>query len=161
MALGLTSRWWSMRVRAQAPRKKLAVCRPPGQHRRHRRRHRYQHGHLHLRAVWRIIPHQRPALRLHRAKVPRCSGSSLLQGAFLLTQAGAVPVDGSDRACDDLNLYAYVGNNPVNFTDLSGLIGPVGAALGAATNIGLQLVESRGVVGEIKVGEVVIAGATG
>ncbi len=36
---------------------------------------------------------------------------------------------------DDLNLYAYVGNNPINFSDPSGLWGTVGAGWGGVAGI--------------------------
>ncbi len=48
------------------------------------------------------------------------------------------PVDTEDQ----VNLYAYVGNNPVNRTDPSGKFGLVGAVANVAFGVGIAALES-------------------
>lgn len=64
----------------------------------------------------------------------------------------------------DVNLYAYVRNNPVNLVDPSGELALAGALVGAGIDLAVQLVRNGGNVADINltsVGASAIAGATG
>ncbi len=45
---------------------------------------------------------------------------AIFQGAHLLAEAGPAPPDDPIGVEGGINLYAYVGNDPVNFTDSLG-----------------------------------------
>ncbi|HKU17422.1 MAG TPA: RHS repeat-associated core domain-containing protein, partial [Steroidobacteraceae bacterium] len=60
---------------------------------------------------------------------------------------------------DDVSLYAYVGNDPLNKTDPKGEFGVVGFVIGAAIEIGMQTVIDGKSFSEIDFGDVLVAGA--
>jgi RHS repeat-associated protein len=64
----------------------------------------------------------------------------------------------------DVNLYAYVLNDPVTFVDPSGRLALLGALVGGGIDLGAQLVRNGGSVANINVTSVAasaVAGATG
>ncbi len=60
-----------------------------------------------------------------------------------------------------LNLYAYVGGNPVNVIDPSGEIGIIGAVFGAAFELGVQMATNGWDVGKVDWVDVGMMGAVG
>ncbi|MHA6287167.1 RHS repeat-associated core domain-containing protein [Maricaulis sp. CAU 1757] len=62
---------------------------------------------------------------------------------------------------DQWNLYAYVGNNPLNATDPSGEAGIVGFVVGATVDIGMQMVLEGKSLDEVDVGRAAVAGVAG
>lgn len=57
-----------------------------------------------------------------------------------------------------MNLYAYLGNDPLNYTDSTGEFGILGAVIGAAVEAGLQIM-ADGKITDLKA--VGVAGAVG
>ncbi len=64
---------------------------------------------------------------------------------------------------EQANLYRYVDNSPVNFTDPSGLIAAnlVGAGIGGSFDLGLQLASNGGNISKVDWASVAVSTATG
>ena len=71
--------------------------------------------------------------------------------------------DPLEFAAGDVNLYAYIFNDPIDWNDPTGEIAPwlLGGLVGAGVDLGLQLLQNGGDIGCVSWGSVAVSGLAG